>query len=63
MDQVSRLECIIKESLDCRIEIEIYEIVNRVLVKARRMKATNKVKRKSVVCRAILLISDSSSDE
>ena len=68
MEIESRLERIIKDCLEDgrKSESEIYEIVNRVLIKARRRRKVSEVKRKvsrKVVCRAVLLISDSSSDE
>lgn len=68
MEIESRLESVIKECLEDggRSESEIYEIVNRVLIKARRVKRVTGGKRKVTrkgVCRGVLLISDSSSDE
>jgi len=47
-------------------EDEVFELVNKILIKSRKRKirgGKKEVKRKRPVCRPVLLISDSSCDE
>ena len=62
---MEKLEGTIKEMMD---EEEIFEMVNKILIKTRKVKMRQNVvdkkrKRRRPVCRPVLLISDSSCDE
>ncbi len=67
---MEKLEGTIKEMMeeDGKSEEEIFEMVNKILIKTRKVKMRNNVvdkkrKRRRPVCRPVLLISDSSCDE
>ena len=67
---MEKLECTIKEMMeeDGKSEEEIFEMVNKILIKTRKVKMRQNVvekkrKRRRPVCRPVLLISDSSCDE
>jgi len=67
---MEKLETTIKElfEVDGKTEEEVFEMVNKILIKTRKKglrkkMATTKKKRRRPVCRPVLLISDSSCDE
>ena len=67
---MEKLEGTIKEMMDedGKSEEEIFEMVNKILIKTRKVKMRQNVvekkrKRRRPVCRPVLLISDSSCDE
>ena len=67
---MEKLEGTIKEMMDedGKSEEEIFEMVNKILIKTRKVKmrqngVDKKRKRRRPVCRPVLLISDSSCDE
>ncbi len=67
---MEKLEGTIKEMMkeDGKSEEEIFEMVNKILIKTRKVKMRNNVvekkrKPRRPVCRPVLLISDSSCDE
>tara|TARA_Y100000389_G_scaffold202537_1_gene248109 strand:+ start:474 stop:677 length:204 start_codon:yes stop_codon:yes gene_type:complete len=67
---MEKLEGTIKEMMeeDGKSEEEIFEMVNKILIKTRKVQMRNNVvdkkrKRRRPVCRPVLLISDSSCDE
>lgn len=67
---MEKLETTIKElfEVDGKTEEEVFEMVNKILIKTRKKglrkkMETTKKKRRRPVCRPVLLISDSSCDE
>jgi len=65
---MEKLEKTIKELIDVykKTEEDIFEMVNTILIKSRKreMRKENKCRvKKRVVCRPVLLISDSSGEE
>ena len=67
---MEKLEGTINEMMkeDGKSEEEIFEMVNKILIKTRKVKMRQNVvekkrKRRRPVCRPVLLISDSSCDE
>jgi hypothetical protein len=70
---MEKLEGTIKEMMeeDGKTEEEIFEMVNKILIKTRKVQmrknaknvVDKKKKRRKPVCRPVLLISDSSCDE
>lgn len=62
---MERLEATITEMMleDGKTEDEIFEMVNKILIKSRKKNMRGKNKKRKPVCRPVLLISDSSSEE
>ena len=65
---MEKLERTIKELIDVdkKTEDEIFEMVNTILIKSRKREMRKEKKsrvKKRVVCRPVLLISDSSGEE
>ena len=67
MDVVNKLDVCLKECLEKseKTEDEIFEIFNRLLNKHRQKqaKSINKKKKRKIVCRPAMIISDSSDNE
>jgi hypothetical protein len=65
---MEKLEATIQEMIDVdgKSEEDIFEMVNKILIKCRKRNIRGKKplnKKRKVVCRPVLLISDSSCDE